>query len=464
MAGDSLYPIVYPGYPDTARESAEGLQAYINTLQQWMKDGVMPYAYGNGERDVWAWNADFPDASKEITPWPSMGENDPRSVKAEDYGIVYDEAHMPSDWETMPLSYLCAYYLNADGAYAEGAMDTLMARYEQAPNTVRKYIRTVLTGQADPKGRGDAAEVLLQDISRYITSQLTGGLPVVASYERDQLSITVTEVYSVTYRTVTYDENYSEDIPVYEVGSGAQLSVIKGEGFTLYGRYNEENVALHNGDVVELTEQFVGLGMDGQYAVRFQYRSAAETAELEVYQITWEVGDSTKQVVPLTEEQVQAIQSEKGLVQPEWYQVCATLHRSGEDDVRYWGTADYPVPPTVLKILTEQCGYTFVTPEDFRGNMTSAKLEFYGGETYTAAKADLPALQKMLTNARAYGGASSCGFGAKLTVTFDDGRTVSVLKGTDSCASFMFGSWSSAMVSDSENRQFWQMFGVPFEG
>lgn len=242
-------------------------------------------------------------------------------------------------------------------------------------------------------------------------------------------------------------------------GSGAQLSVIKGEGFTLYGRYNEENVALHNGDVVELTEQFVGLGMDGQYAVRFQYRSAAETAELEVYQITWETGGSAKQVVPLTEEQVQTIQSEKGLVQPEWYQVCAQL-RQGNEDVAYYMGNDYkPVPPTVLKILTEQCGYTFVTPEDFRGNMTAAKLEFYGGETYTADKADLPALQRMLTNARAYGGASSCGFGAKLTVTFDDGRTVSVLKGTDSCASFMFGSWSSAMVSDSENRQFWQMFG-----
>lgn len=461
-AGDWLYPTVYPGYPDTARESAEGLQAYINTLQQWMKDGVMPYAYGSGERNVWAWNADFPDASDEITPWPTLTENDPCSVRAEDYGIVYDAAQLP-DWETVPLSYLCAYYLNGDGAYAEGAMDVLAHRYQQAPNTVEAYLRR-LAGQQVPDGRGDASEVLLADISRYAMSQLTGGLPVAASYERDQLSISVSEVYSVTYRTVTYDENYSEDIPVYEVGSGAQLSVIKGEGFTLYGRYNEENVALHNGDVVELTEQFVGLGMDGQYAVRFQYRSAAETAELEVYQITWETGGSAKQVVPLTEEQVQTIQSEKGLVQPEWHQVCAELHRSGEDDVRYWGTADYPVPPTVLKILTEQCGYTFVTPEDFRGNMTSAKLEFYGGETYTADKADLPALQKMLTNARAYGGASSCGFGAKLTVTFDDGRTVSVLKGTDSCASFTFGSWNSAMVSDSENRQFWQIFGVPFEG
>lgn len=460
-ASDSLYPIVYPGYPDTARESAEGLQAYINMLQEWMKDGIMLYARAAGEQDRWAWNADFPDASDEITPWPTLTENDPCSVRAEDYGIVYNDT-LP-DWDTCALSYLCAYYLNADGAYAEGAMDVLAQRYQQAPNTVKAYLRR-LAGQQAPDGRGDAAEVLLADISRYAMSQLTGGLPVAASYERDQLSISVSEVYSVTYRTVTYDENYSEDIPVYEVGSGAQLSVIKGEGFTLYGRYNEENVALHNGDVVELTEQFVGLGMDGQYAVRFQYRSAAETAELEVYQITWETGGSAKQVVPLTEEQVQTIQSEKGLVQPEWHQVCAELHRSGEDDVRYWGTADYPVPPTVLKILTEQCGYTFVTPEDFRGNMTSAKLEFYGGETYTAAKADLPALQRMLTNARPFGGGAACWFTAKLTVTFDDGRTVSVLKGTDSCASFTFGSWSSAMVSDSENRQFWQMFGVPFEG
>jgi len=460
-ASDSLYPIVYPGYPDTARESAEGLQAYINMLQEWMKDGIMLYARAAGEQDRWAWNADFPDASDEITPWPTLTENDPCSVRAEDYGIVYNDT-LP-DWDTCALSYLCAYYLNADGAYAEGAMDVLAQRYSQLPEQVRRYIWT-LSGQADPRGNGDAAEALLADISWYITSQLTGGMPVAASYERDQLSIAVTQVYSVVYRTVKYDENYSEDIPVYAVGSGAQLSVIKGEGFTLYGRYNEENVALHNGDVVELTEQFVGLGMDGQYAVRFQYRSAAETAELEVYQITWETGGSAKQVVPLTEEQVQAIQSEKGLVQPEWHQVCAELHRSGEDDVRYWGTADYPVPPTVLKILTEQCGYTFVTPEDFRGNMTSAKLEFYGGETYTAAKADLPALQKMLTNARDYGGGAACWFTAKLTVTFDDGRTVSVLKGTDSCASFTFGSWNSAMVSDSENRQFWQMFGVPFDG
>lgn len=448
----AVYSSDHAGYVDalsTARESAEGLQTYMDMLRTMAEEGSIVYYEGDAQPSF-----------EETMPWSVTGDNDPCSVRAEDYGIVYNDT-LP-DWDTLPLSYLCAYYLNADGAYAEGAMDVLAQRYSQLPQQVRRYIGT-LSGQADPRGNGDAAEALLRDISRYITSQLTGGLPVTVSYEKDQLSIAVTEVYSVVYRTVKYDENYSEDIPVYEVGSGAQLSVIKGEGFTLYGRYNEENVALHNGDVVELTEQFVGLGMDGQYAVRFQYRSAAETAELEVYQITWETGGSAKQVVPLTEEQVQTILSEQGIVQPEWYTVCADLRQNGADVASYMGTDYEPVPPTVLKILTEQCGYTFVTPEDFRGNMTSAKLEFYGGETYTADKADLPALQRMLTNARAYGGGASCGFGAKLTVTFDDGRTVSVLKGTDNCASFTFGSWSSAMVSDSENRQFWQMFGVPFD-
>lgn len=268
-SGDGVvYSSDHAGYVDAlsaARESVEGLQTYMDMLRTMAEDGSIVYYEGDAQPSF-----------EETMPWSVTGENDPCSVRAEDYGIVYNDT-LP-DWNTLPLSYLCAYYLNADGAHAEGAMDVLAQRYSQLPERVRRYIGT-LSGQADPRGSGDAAEVLLRDISRYMTSQLTGGLPVTVSYEKDQLSIAVTQVYSVVYRTVKYDENYSEDIPVYEVGSGAQLNVIKGEGWTLYGRYNSENVPLHDGDVIDLTEQFVGLGMDGQYAVRFQYRSAAETAE-----------------------------------------------------------------------------------------------------------------------------------------------------------------------------------------
>ena len=268
-SGDGVvYSSNHAGYVDAlsaARESVKGLQTYMDMLRTMAEDGSIVYYEGDAQPSF-----------EETMPWSVTGDNDPCSVRAEDYGIVYDAAQLP-DWETVPLSYLCAYYLNADGAYAEGAMDVLAHRYQQAPNTVKAYLRR-LAGQQVPDGRGDASEVLLADISRYAMSQLTGGLPVAASYERDQLSISVSEVYSVTYRTVTYDENYSEDIPVYEVGSGAQLSVIKGEGFTLYGRYTSENRLLHDGEVIDLAQAYTGIGMDGLYNVQFRYIDRTEAA------------------------------------------------------------------------------------------------------------------------------------------------------------------------------------------
>lgn len=267
-SGDGVvYSSDHAGYVDAlsaARESVKGLQTYMDMLRTMAEDGSIVYYEGDAQPSF-----------EETMPWSVTGDNDPCSVRAEDYGIVYNDT-LP-DWNTLPLSYLCAYYLNADGAYAEGAMDVLAHRYQQAPNTVKAYLRR-LAGQQVPDGRGDASEVLLQDISRYAMSQLTGGLPVAASYERDQLSISVSEVYSVTYRTVTYDENYSEDIPVYEVGSGAQLSVIKGEGFTLYGRYTSENRLLHDGEVIDLAQAYTGIGMDGLYNVQFRYIDRTEAA------------------------------------------------------------------------------------------------------------------------------------------------------------------------------------------
>ena len=624
--------VVYAGdFPDeinAARESAEGLQAFMDVLQTKVDDGSLVYYPGDA----------LP--SMEITPWPTlMEENDPRSVSAADYGITYTADNMPDwyTWDTVPLSYLCAYYLNADGAYAEAAMDVLARRYRQAPDTVAAYIKS-LAGQQTPNGRGDASEVLLADISAWDL----GDAAVDGSELGQQvtqvvkgLSVQISGIHSYTEEWVAYDENSRGSVIVYTVYPGATLDVMvaptydDSEGRT----HGEYKLYMKNGDTIELFPQTgpfdltnaLGVCAEGAYLIRFvpyggdyltfnengagmvsvpavkftgsgytmyilddgswervtlpgldgtprvsgknaeiwqstydtsarlsvvhldamTFRQAQEwavdaagksftlteskqgdmsgmntaqtmywtcafygtdddrlaviqtypmelterlgyqlkamadtftplaaqpegltttdTARLEVVRVTWETGETRTQYIPLTDAQVQTILSEKGTVQPEWHQVCATLHRSSEDDVRYWGTADYPVPPTVLKLLTEQGGYEFVTPEDFRGNMTSAKLEFYGGETYTAAQADLPALQKMLTNARPFGGASACWFTAKLTVTFDDGRTVSVLKATDSCASFMFGSWNTAMVSDRENDQFWQIFGVTLE-
>ena len=424
-ASDSLYPIVYPGYPDTVRESAEGLQAYINMLQEWMKDGVVPYAYGSGERDVWAWNADRLDEYR----WK--------------WGL--SEAALYDDVMRLGMQTRAS-----------------MAGYD---------CRAQITTEEDSTG----VDVFLYPMSGDATAEEIDG--ELATWMRGALHMMLAlndKAQWARFSTVDADNGAHcwgrafADASAYDI-AGARESreglekLIKAlQDDIERGQVGESFAMMEDGAEVPSAAPASPLGTSGESAYIVKFRRPA--AELEVYQITWGAGDSTKQVVPLREEQVQAIQSEKGLVQPEWYQVCAEL-RQGDEDVAYYMGTDYkPVPPTVLKILTEQCGYTFVTPEDFRGNMTSAKLEFYDGETYTADKADLPALQRMLTNARAYGGGAACGFGAKLTVTFDDGRTVSVLKGTDSCASFTFGSWNTAMVSDSENRQFWQIFGVPFEG
>lgn len=128
-----------------ARESAESLQTYMETLRTMVADGSIVYYPG----DALPRFMDF----KEITPWPTlMEENDPHSVSAADYGITYTADNMPDwyTWDTVPLSYLCAYYLNADGAYAEAAMDVLARPLSASPQH-RHRLYQVPRRPADPQ-------------------------------------------------------------------------------------------------------------------------------------------------------------------------------------------------------------------------------------------------------------------------------------------------------------------------
>lgn len=121
---------------------ADGLtlyQSFAMTVEVPDSQGFTVRFWAGGTGPVTAHFTTAGPAYQEITPWPSEMENDPVSIDPADYGIVYDAAHLP-DWETCPLSYLCAYLLGSDGAYTEGAADTLAARYRQAPNTVQNYL------------------------------------------------------------------------------------------------------------------------------------------------------------------------------------------------------------------------------------------------------------------------------------------------------------------------------------
>lgn len=133
-----MYADTYREDITAARQSVEGLRALIDKLEQEKEDGTLqcsgrPVMPGVDTNPCY-WDADEADIA-----WSVTGDNDPVSIDPADYGIVYDAAHLP-DWETCPLSYLCAYLLGSDGAYTEGAADTLAARYRQAPRTVQGYL------------------------------------------------------------------------------------------------------------------------------------------------------------------------------------------------------------------------------------------------------------------------------------------------------------------------------------
>ena len=148
-----MYADTYREDITTARQSVEGLRAFIGKLEQEKKDGTLRCSWRPVMPGVDT-NPCYWDADEEDIAWSVTGDNDPVSIDPADYGIVYDAAHLP-DWETCPLSYLCAYLLGSDGAYTEGAADTLAARYRQAPNTVQNYL-----DKLDAKYAGTAQRLL----------------------------------------------------------------------------------------------------------------------------------------------------------------------------------------------------------------------------------------------------------------------------------------------------------------
>lgn len=82
-----------------------------------------------------------------------------------------------------------------------------------------------------------------------------------------------------------------------------------------------------------------------------------------------------------------------------------------------------------------------------------AKEPLYLEEEY------LSRLEEIIKSAKLTG-VGNCGYGAKLTLTLENGETVVVFKGTDDCGSLVFGSWGGYSISDEPDDEFWEMFGL----
>ena len=178
---------------------------------------------------------------------------------------------------------------------------------------------------------------------------------------------------------------------------------------------------------------------------------------LYVYLISPEFGEIAERFA-LTEAEAEAILTEDDRVSMEpGCGFSAALHFRGE--TTYFNEAG-TVPRSVYDLAVEKCGYTFATPADITGAIVDAALEMSDLDTTLHAdKEQLPALEKMLKNAE-NGYIGACGYGAKLTITMDNGEQLVLFKGTDDCDSIAFGSYGGYFLGRPENVEFWKMFGL----
>lgn len=177
---------------------------------------------------------------------------------------------------------------------------------------------------------------------------------------------------------------------------------------------------------------------------------------LYVYRIDQRFGEIAERIA-LTAAEAKAILAETRAFITDGLGFSATLHINGE--TTYYNEHS-GIPQTVLDIAVERCDYRFGDPGMITDTIREARLDCDWLETplYADGK-DLPRLREMLKNAE-FGYVGSCGYSAKLTLTFTGGEKLTVFKGCDGCDSIVFGSYSGYFLGDRENTEFWAMFGL----
>ncbi|MBQ3105784.1 MAG: hypothetical protein IJC59_08010, partial [Lachnospiraceae bacterium] len=187
--------------------------------------------------------------------------------------------------------------------------------------------------------------------------------------------------------------------------------------------------------------------------------NAVEEPYLNVYLISEEYGEITE-TIPLTEETAVGILAEDTQKLTSGHGFGASLHINGEST--YF--SESKVPQTVLDLAMERCGYRFESPQSITASITEARFDcsWLDVPLYLEER-HLPRLEEILKSAK-FDSVGNCGYGAKLTLTLENGKRVTVFKGTDDCGSLVFGSWGGYSLRDEADDEFWELFGLSPDG
>ncbi len=174
---------------------------------------------------------------------------------------------------------------------------------------------------------------------------------------------------------------------------------------------------------------------------------------LSVSMISEKYGEITEKI-PLSQKTADSMLSEEKLRLDRGYGFAASLNVNGESI--YF--SENGVPQSVLDLAEETCGYQFTTPDSITAPIKEARLDCTWIEEPLYLDAGyLSRLEEILKSAE-YTGGGECGYGAKLTLTLENGESLTIFKGTDDCGSLVFGSYGGYSISDEADDEFWEMF------
>lgn len=177
---------------------------------------------------------------------------------------------------------------------------------------------------------------------------------------------------------------------------------------------------------------------------------------LYVYRLDERFGEIAERI-PLTEEEARKIEQEQPVKIASGCGFSASLHRNG-NTIYYSESTD--VPQSVIDLAVEHCHYRFESTDDIPEHIMEAKLEGYWLEEPRYAKeGDLERLIEIMRNAE-FGYVGGCGYGARVTLTSQDGEKFVFFKGTDGCDTVVLGSYGGYFIGQEENLEFWNMFGL----
>lgn len=180
-----------------------------------------------------------------------------------------------------------------------------------------------------------------------------------------------------------------------------------------------------------------------------------EEPYLSVYMISEKYGEIIENI-PLTEEEATKIVTEDTKKLTDGGGFGASLKANGE--TYYY--SENKVPQSILDLAVEKCGYQFASPESISASIIEARFDCsWLEEPLYLKEENLSRLEEILKGAKMTG-VGNCGYGAKLTLTLENGETVVAFKGTDDCGSLVFGSWGGYSISDEADDEFWEMFGL----